>query len=213
MATKLGLFNASLIEFGDRKLSDTGDTVEAARVLVQVYDNVVQECLEAASWNFAMEDVEITGDTGLITARVGYRFGFTKPSDWLSTVAVSLDEFFTFPLIHYYDDDEKFKADSTPLFLRYVSNDTGKGLDLSCWPQRFTRYVELELAHRVVKRLGGSKEDKIMIDKDRDTARKSAKNQDAMNEAQPKFAPHGSWTLSRGGRVGRDRGSRSNLTG
>ena len=213
MATRIGLFNASLIEFGDRKLSDTGEEIEAGRIIVQVVDNVIQECLEAASWNFAMEDVEITGDTGLITNRVGYRFGFTKPSDWLGTVAVSLDEFFTFPLIHYYDDDEKFKADSTPLFVRYVSNDTGKGLDLSCWPQRFTRYVELELSSRVCIRLGGSTNDRLRIDKARDDARKSAKNQDAMNEAQPKFAPEGSWTMARGGRVGRDRGSRSNLTG
>ncbi len=213
MATKLGLFNASLLEFGDRKLDDTGEEVEASRIIVSVYDNVVQECLEAASWNFAMEDVSITGDTGLITARVGYRYGFTKPSGWLHTVAVSLDEYFTIPLNQYFDDNEIWKADSTPVYFRYVGSDTGLGGDLPSWPQRFTRYVELELASRIVKRLGGSTSDKEAIDKDRDKARKSAKNQDAMNEPQPKYSPPGSWTLSRAGRTGRDRGNRNSLTG
>jgi hypothetical protein len=67
------------------------------------------------------------------------------------------------------------------------------GLELTRWPQRFTRYVELELAARVCIRLGGSGADKERIDKERDKVKRAAMGQDAMNEPQPKFAPAGSW--------------------
>ena len=112
------------------------------------------------------------------------------------------------------DDASFWSADTSPIYVRYVSNDTGLGLELTRWPAAFTRFVELELAVRSCMKLT---QDKILRDelkKDRDKARLTAKNHDAMNEANPKFAPQGSWNRSRGGRSGRgDRGSRSSLTG
>jgi hypothetical protein len=213
MATKLQTFNAALREFGDRRLSDTGETGEAGRNLVDVYDNVVAECLEAASWNFATETIKASADTG-VSPSFGYTEVFAKPTDWVMTTAISEDENFVQPLLYYYDDVNYWSANTSPIYIRYVSNDTGMGLELTRWPQRFTRYVELALASRVCYRLGGSKSDKERIDKDLKDAKRSAQSFDAMNEPQPKFAPAGSWTIARGGRHGRsDRGSRSNLTG
>lgn len=212
MTTKLGLWNNALLDLGHATLSDTGETVEAGRVLTVRYDRVVADCLSAGSWNFAMEDVALTGDTGLITSRVGYQYGFARPSDWLRTEAVSGDEYFTAPLLHYYmDRSGLFKADTTPLYLRYVSNDTGAGLDLARWPAAFVRYVELELAVRAAPKLTEDKSLKEELKKERDKARKTALNQDAMNEAQPKFAPPGSWTRARGA-GSRERGDKSTLT-
>lgn len=215
MATKIAVFNAALSELGDYSLSDTGEPVPAGRVLVARWDRTVADCLSEASWNFAMEDAEITGDTGLITDRVGPRYGFSKPSDWVRTVAVSQDEFFSFPHLSYLDDGAIWKADSTPLFVRFVSNDTGLGLYLPRWTAAFTRYVELELAVRACMKLTQDKSLKKLLQEDRDTARKVAKNQDAMNEAQPKFPPASSWTRARYGMSGgnRDRGNTGSLTG
>jgi hypothetical protein len=213
MATKLGLYSAALLEFGDRKLASLTETTEARRVLDQVYDNVLKECLEATSWNFATETIKAVADTG-VTPSFGYTEVFAKPTDWVTTTAISQDENFSQPLLHYYDDVNYWSANTTPLYIRYVSNDTGMGLELTRWPQRFTRYVELELAARVCIRLGGSGADKGRIDKERDKVKRAAMGQDAMNEPQPKFPPAGSWTRSRQGRLGRgDRGSRSALTG
>lgn len=214
MTTKLQLWNGALIALGADRLSDTGDPVEGARELTAVHNQVVAECIAAGSWNFSMETVKIDADTG-VTPEFGYAEVFAKPSDWVRTIAVSLDERFSTPLMQYYDDDDVWSADATPIYVRYVSNDTGLGLGLSHWPATFTRFVELELAARVGPRLTQTASMVEKVEERRDKARRRALNVDAMNEPQPKFPPPGSWTAARWGSSGarRDRGSRGSLTG
>lgn len=213
MATKLGLFNAALIELGHNKASDTGEPTEGPRLLAEVYNDVVAECIAEASWNFAMETVKLDADTG-VTPSFGYTEVFAKPTDWVRTIGISQDEYFYFPEINYYDDANYFSADSSPLYMRYVSNDTGLGLELTRWPAQFTRYVSLVLADRIARRLTDDEGLILRLRDDKERQGKAAKNTDAMNEPNPKFAPPGSWTSSRWGRLSRgDRGSRGNLTG
>ena len=211
--TKLGTFNGALIELGNERVSDTGEPVKAARELVAVWDKVVDECLSVGSWNFAIETIKATADTG-VEPSFGYTEVFAKPADWLRTFAVSEDEYFYNPLIHYYDDAGFWSADVSPLYFRYVSNDTGLGLDLNRWTPKFSRYVELELAERVCLALTQNNGLKEQVGKLRDKARKEAKNIDAMDEAQPKFKPVSSWTRARAGRtMNRDRTRGGNLIG
>lgn len=212
MATKLSLLNGALLEIGNETLSDTGEDVKAGRVLNAVYDDVLTECLAAGSWNFATKTVQLDSDTGVST-NFGYAEVFAKPADWVATVAISADENFSAPLLHYFDDANYWSADVSPIYARYVSNDTSWGLNLTAWPIRFVRYVVLELASRVITTLTQGASDKKRIDDERDRARRYAKNQDSMNEPQPKFAPAGSWTTARGRMTGRERGSRGRLTG
>ena len=212
MATRLGLWNAALVECAETPLSDTGEPGKAGATLATVYNDVLAECLARGSWNFATKTIEAANDTG-ITPEFGYSKVFAKPSDWLRTWAVSEDENFSVPLTTFYDDVNYWSANSSPIYVRYTSNDTGFGLNLTGWPIAFTRYVVLELAHRICGRVTQGESQKDRIETDRNRARSMALNQDSMNEAQPKWAPPGSWTLSRGGRGSRDRGSRSNLTG
>ena len=97
--------------------------------------------------------------------------------------------------------------------MRYVSNDTGLGNELTRWPASYRRYVELELALRMGPEITQSGTILQRIEKLRDKARTNARNKDAMDEANPKFAPPGSWTRARTSRTGGDRGSRNSLTG
>lgn len=214
MTTKLALWNLSLLELGSERLSDTGDPIKSARELTAVHTQVVEDCLASGSWNFAMETIQADADTG-VTPEFGYTEVFAKPSDWVRTIGVSLDERFSVPLLQYYDDSNFWSADSTPIYVRYVSDDTGMGFDLTRWPSTFTRFASLELADRVCMALTQNASLKEQIEKRRDSARKRALNVDAMNEAQPKFAPPGTWTAARWGSMGgrSDRGSRGNLTG
>ena len=212
MATKADLFNGPLIELGHRVLVDTGENVEAGRLLNTVYTQVVTEALQAGGWNFAIETIRATADTGVVP-EFGYTEVFAKPEDWLRTIGVSQDEYFSFPLLTFYDDASFWSADNSPIYIRYVSNDTGLGFELSRWPAAFTRFVELELASRIAYRITQSEELKGTIDALRDHARRNALAQDAMNENQPKFPPPGSWTRARGGRGGRERGNRGSLIG
>lgn len=212
MTTKQQLYTSALYELGNRKVLTT-ESVEARRALDDVYDEAVAECLEAGSWNFAMETVQLDADTG-VTPNFGFTKVFAKPSDWVRTHGVSGDEYLNYPLMQYYDDSNFWSADITPIYVRYVSDDTGLGLDLTRWTTSFVRYVELELAVRVCMRLTQDKGLWMQLKEDRDKARKRAKNADSMNEAQPRFKPAGSWTESRNGRSGwGDRGNRGSFTG
>lgn len=212
MATKLGIFNAALTELGERILTDTGDPIEPARVLAQVYDKVVAECLAEAGWNFATETIKATADTGAVPA-FGFPKVFAKPTDWVRTVGISSDEYFSSPLFKYYDDANYWSSDYSPIYVRYVSNDTGMGLELTRWPVNYERYVVLELAARVSKRLTQNESLREEIARERDKARMKAKNHDSMNEPQPRFPPPGGWTVSRGGRSRSERGNRNSFTG
>lgn len=213
MVTKLQVWNGALVALGSDRLSDTGENVEAGRELTAAWDQVVAECLASGSWNFGMESIQADADTG-VTPSFGYTKVFAKPTDWVRTIAISEDEYFSFPLLHYVDDSNFWSADNSPIYVRYVSNDTGLGLDLNRWTANFTRFVELELADRVCLKLTQSDSLKDGIEKRRDKARKRALGLDAMNEANPKFPPPGSWTQARTGRIGRgDRGSRGSITG
>lgn len=213
MATKLAVFNGALNDLGFGPLVDTGEAIEPGRVLVQNYSRVVNDCLAAGSWNFAMEDIEANADTGVTPNYGSFTEVFAKPSDWVRTIAVSADEDYTFPLLNYNDDVNYWSASVTPIYVRYVSNDTGLGFELTRWPAAFTRYVELALADRCLPRLNVSEQVKERVQNDMKDARVTALNQDAMNENQPKFSPPGSWTMSRFSRSSRDRGRRNSLIG
>lgn len=213
MVSKLEIFNAALDELGHEILSDTGEGNRAAQVLARRYDSVVADCLAEASWNFAMETIKADSDTGVEPA-FGFRQVFAKPSDWVRTIAVSEDEYFTYPLLQYYDDANYWSADNSPIYIRYVSNDTGLGLEMSRWPAAFRRYVELELAARSCMSITQNASLSERLEDLRDKARKLAKNIDAMNEATPRFPPPSPWTQARWGRQGRgDRGRRGSLIG
>jgi hypothetical protein len=213
--TKLQLWNMALTdELGVDPLSDTGEPIEAGRALTRVHSQVVEECLSAASWNFLTETVKLDADTGTVP-EFGYPKVFAKPTDWVRTLAISEDEYFSVPLLRYYDDQGFWSADNTPIYVRYASNDTGLGLNMNRWTPLFNRYVSLVLASRVCMKLTQNRSLKEDVDKALDKARKAAKNQDAMDEPNPKFPPPSSWTTARGGRAGgwRDRGSRGSLIG
>lgn len=206
------LYQESLTELGDVALLTTRSG-EARRALDEVYSQVLGECLEAGSWNFAMETIQADADTG-VTPSFGYAKVFAKPSDWVRTVGISGDPYFAAPELYYYDDANFWSADYSPIYVRYVSDDTGLGLEMTRWPDSFKHYVQLELASRVCLRLTKDQRLKYDIDARRDKARRLALNKDALNEPNPKFPPTGSWSLARSGSVSRgDRGSRSNLTG
>lgn len=214
MAVKLQVWNAALRVQGNRKLGDTGDERESARVLTGAWDDVVRECLEYADWNFATESVKLDADTG-VEPEFGFKEVFAKPTDWMKTVQVSGDEYFNTPLVDYLDDINFLSADYSPIYMRYVSDDTGMGYELTRWPRSFTRYVEMELAFQTGDRLTEDEGKLERIEVRRDKIRRTAMNHDAMNEPQPKFPPRGGWSMSRGGRYGtrRDRGNRGSLTG
>lgn len=212
MAIKLDVWNAALDELGHPPLADTGENIEAARVITRRWNGVVEDCMNEAFWNFLTQDARIYADTGF-TAEFGYAKKFDKPTDWVRTAALSEDEHYSFPHLYYSDNGDHWRAENEPIYVKYVSNDTGL-TQLSRWPAAFSAYVEMELAARICMRITQNASMKEDVEKERDKEKKKAKNIDAMDEAQPKFPPPSSWTTSRWGATGRrDRGSRGSLIG
>ena len=214
MATsKLEIYNAALVICGERILSSLTEDRKSRRLLDQVWDNDgVEACLERAQWKFALNSIKLDYDTS-VTTDFGYRRAFAKPSDWVLTSAVCSDEFFTNPLIRYSDENDFWFAELDLIYVKYVSNATDFGLDLSLWPPTFNKFVSAYFANEIVMGLTQDVELAERVEKRLDKTMKLAKSNDAMAGPQQFPAP-GMFVNSRyRGRTTRDRGSRSNLIG
>jgi hypothetical protein len=211
--TKLVLYNAALREIGQANLATLTDNVEARRVLDDVYADVLGLCLEEGQWNFAIRTLKIDSDPD-VDLEFGWDYAFGKPTDWVRTTRISSDEDFSDSLKNYSDETDYWLANIDPIYVQFVSSEASFGGDLSRWPATYGRYVGLELAERISHRITTSNETKERIQLDKKVAKRSALNKDALNEAQPRYWPTGSWVSARAGwRSGRDRGSRKNLIG
>lgn len=213
--SKATLYDGALRVLGQPKLSSLTEARESRYLLDAIWDeNARDNCLEMGNWNFATRTVKIEYDSS-IDPDFGFSRAFTKPTDWIRTVQVSADEFFSMPLTdaQYADEVSNFFAEIDTLYLRFVSNDASFGYDLSVWPQSFIRYFEHYMAREIGPSLHIETTGLTELTKDRDDALIKALSKDALNEGI-KFPPETSWTRARRGPRSRgDRGSRSRLTG
>ena len=211
-ATQLGLYNEALRLIGERKLLSLSENREPRRVLDDIWDGgAVNYCLEQGLWNFAMRAVMIDASTTSIPA-FGYTNAFDKPNDHIRTAGVADDEFFNAPLTAYMEEVGFWFASVDPLYVRYISNASSYGNDLTRWPQTFTKYVAAYLASEAVLTLTQNTDKQKVILALMVRRLADARSKDAMAEATS-FMPQGGWTTARGsGRV-TDRGKRNRLIG
>lgn len=195
--SKLALYNASLFEIGERKLASLTEEREPRRVLDDVYERVLLECLSMAQWKFARRAAEIEYDAAVEPA-FGYERAFEIPSDMLRLCGLASDGRFENTLMYYSEEAGYWYADVDVLYAQYVSSGTDYGMDLSLWTPKFIRFVELSLAERICLRLTQSdtKLERIQIDLKK--ARIDAEAIDAMGGPQ-KIEPPGQWASARFG--------------
>ena len=199
MATQLEIYNDALAHLGERALASVSEDREPTRVLDSFYDGVKRHCLEQGLWNFAIRAVEVSA-AGL-TPNFGYSYAFAKPSDCVRVAMVSASETFMPPLLDFRDEANYWYANCTPMYVRYVSNEsTEYGGSLSNWTQLYTDYVSLRLAVKACFRIVGSNNllegPEGLLRRER-RALNDARSKDAMEEP-PGFMPTGSWVSSRG---------------
>jgi len=217
LTSRLTLYNDALLLCGERSLDTLNDNVEPRRLLDQVWNsNAVDACLEEAQWEFAMRTIRIDYDPG-ITPDFGYRRAFDKPTDWILTSAIASDEYFRAPLTRYVDETGYWFADEDLIYVRYVSNDSSYGADLSLWPASFTDFVAAHLASKIILKL--SKDEaklSLFINPQnpqhsiRGRALTQAKSRCAMS-GPVQFPVAGDWAKSR--TVGANRGDRGTRSG
>lgn len=149
-ATRLSLYNDALLLAGERSLASLTEANEPRRLLDQIWANQgVDACLEEGQWEFAMRTVMINYDPG-ITPSFGYNRAFGKPTDWVLTSALCSDEFFRVPLLQYSDEASYWYASIDTLYVRFVSNGTTYGADMSLWPPSFKDFVAAHFASQLV---------------------------------------------------------------
>lgn len=216
MATsRLKIYNGALMLCEARSIASLTVNEESRRLLDDVYnDDGIGYCLEQGQWGFAMRGAKFDYDT-TITPQFGYSRAFQKPSDWVLTSALCGDEYYQSPVTGYVDEAGYWYADLDEIYVRYVSDDSSYGGDMSKWPQTFTEYVKHYFAWRICKKMPGGGEDRIeRIRKEMERALLAAKNKNAMT-GPTQFMPRGAWLEARfGGASRRDGGNRhGNLIG
>lgn len=214
MTDRLSVYNDALVLCGERMLASLTEDREGRRLLDHYWNNnEVYECLESGQWKFALRAQRLDYDPS-ITPLFGYHRGFVKPTDWVATAAVCEDEFYNAPLTRYSDEAGYWYADIDQLYIKFVSNDPGFGMNLAKWTQKFSCYVAAHLAGKIVHKLTADKERWTLVLNEEKRALLEAKNHDAMSDPT-KFPAQGSWSRSRQGRSPsrRDRGNRGQLIG
>lgn len=195
--SRLKLYNGALLICEERPLATLSDDVESRYALDEVWNDAgVRACLEEAQWKFAMRSARMTYDP-TISPDWGYAHGVAKPTDWVTTCAVCQDEYFRVPLLQYADEVGYWFFDLEDVWIKWVSDDTAYGMDLSKWPGTFTDYVKGAFAEKVIARLTGGNEERIgRVHKIADRNRFKAKNKDAM-QGPTTFPARGSWLNAR----------------
>lgn len=201
-ATQLSLYNGALLILGERGLTSLSENREPRRVLDRIWaKDPVRSCLEQGQWKHAIRRQRVSYNPS-ITPDFAFAYAFDKPSDFVRTAAISLDEYFNSPLLSYEDQAGYWFADSTEIYVKYVSDDNDYGRDYSLWPKTFEKYVESFLAFESADRIAPSKLGKA-------TAVMRAALTDALSKdamAGPtKFSPIGSWAAARLGSSSRER--------
>lgn len=194
MASKLGLYNSALLILGERRLASLSEAREPRRRLDDAYDDAVAYCLEVGFWNFAMRAVQADSSAS-VTPTFGYTYAFTKPGDFVRLYQMGGSETMDPPLLTFVDEPNYWFANVDPLYVKYVSNDTAYGLDLSIWSETFADYVAHRLAVKTCKGITGKMPDADMLALEK-KALAIARSKDAMDEP-PGFPPRGSWVNSR----------------
>lgn len=205
--TKLSLYNGALRLLGQSRLATLTDVSEGRRLLDDAWAaDVVRTCLARGPWQFASRTVMLDPSPSESTS-FGYANVYTKPDDWVKTIALTSDAFLDRQIMRVHEDGSNWYTDEDPIYLRYVSDDTNYGRDYSRWSEGFIKYVEASLASEIALAL--THDDKVAdrAEKKQSEALLDAQNENAMGQPSKSLLP-GAWAAARRGnfRVRSERG-------
>ncbi len=198
--TQLSIYNGALTILGQQELSSTSENTPRRHYLDEVWGrNFRERCLKRTYWNFATRTSKLTYDSS-IDPDFGYTRVHPLPSDYLRTVELSSNGYFTTPMTgnSYRQETGYIYCDYDEIYMRYVSNDASYGLDYTKWPPDFEAWVEAALALDAEEKISqGSKKQVAVWAEER--LFKQAASVDAINQGSRK-PPLSSWASGRLGR-------------
>lgn len=119
--TKLGLYNAALIQVKTSVLTALTDDRDERYSLDALYDlNAVDYCLEVIKPRFATKTTKLTG--AATTGGVTLAYTHTLPADFVTIVEVYSDAELDQPVNRYVQEGSTIVCDYSVVYLRYVHN-------------------------------------------------------------------------------------------
>ena len=194
--TQLALYNQALRLVGEPKLSALTDNRPERYALDAIWDeDPVLDILEEAQWTFATRALEWNYDSS-VTSDFGFKYAFTKPSNYVRSAAICSDEFFLEPITAFSDENGYWFCDYETIYVKYISDHDEFGRDYSLWTKLFRNCVASKMAAELAISL--TKSQTIMDARTRELKMyiRDAKSLDAMNQPT-RFMPSGNWTRSR----------------
>lgn len=194
--TKLAVYNGALRLLGERRLASLTEERPPRYHLDDCWnDGLVNYCLEQGDWGFATRTVKLLASPS-IDPDFGYEYGFQKPDDFVKTVAISTDEFFSNTLLSYNDEREYIFAPYDEIYYKYISDDAQYGLDLTLWPETFKKFVQAQAAYDTIGLITGSDGKEDRVKRALKEAKRDARSKDVMSRPQ-KISPSGSFVRAR----------------
>lgn len=161
--TKLQLYKRACIHMEQSPISSLTDNVEVRRRLDDHYDDTLLWLMEQGFWRTGMRTVEITQNEAVLPA-FSFEYAHDMPTDFVKRLVVSTAECLDPPL----DDQQQGSsylmeggyiwANVTPVYMRYLSNDSAYGLDLTLWTEGMANACSVEFAARAATVVTGSSE-------------------------------------------------------
>lgn len=215
MVLKLAIYKQALVHLEKETITSLTQNAEARYQFDNAWDFVVSEAFSEGDWNAFKKTVALS-ENGSATKALGYSYVFNYPADYERTIAVSNIPDFRQEFYEYVDQDGYLHANTTPVYLRYISNSkmtvVTPASDEFQWPTMFSRYVAVKLAYETCGKLTGSATLKEALEKRKDKALRQAKSVDARNEPNKRVGP-GSWLRARHGGYGRSTGLGNTIVG
>jgi len=199
--TKLEIYQRAILHNRMTPVTTLLEDNEARRLCDVHYAPTLQHMLESGFWRHAIRTVEITQNTS-VTPAFGYEYAHDEPSDFVRRYVVSASDTLEPPLDYltsnnpYLMEGGYIWANVSPIYLRYVSNDSNYGLDLTKWPEVLTEAASLELAYRICPKLTGSAELQKELDERRVAALGKANQLESLQQPTQTARP-GRWVSSR----------------
>jgi hypothetical protein len=208
MADRLAIYRGALRLLGNAAgLSSLTEVNPARYRLDEAWQPAVDYLLAKGLWNFAIRSVELSNDED-VEPLFGRQYAFSKPEDWVRTASMSSDGTFSTSYEQYEDEGDYWYADTDPLYVKYVSNDSSYGWNIGAWRQPFSKALEAYLAYECGLPISADKGNRNDMNTLFRSLLKEAKTLDAVDE-RVQYSPTGRLVRARlrGGRLnGTDRG-------
>jgi len=206
--TKLQLYNQALSLIGEMTLATVTDNRPERKALDAIWDeDPIKQMLEETYWEFATRTLEWNYNSA-IEPSFGYSRAFDKPANYVRTVALCTDEYFTDPLTRYHVEAGYWWCDLDTIYVRYVSDADNYGRDMSLWTELFRNCVATKMAKELAIRLTKSQSIKDEMKQEHQRYLSDAKSLNAQEKPTQYMRP-GSWTRSRRGSSSSYRGTYS----